>query len=144
MARQTFSTHGFEYTFEDNSGEILAAFQNTLERGMESIGQKAVNYAVKSLRDQKAWDTGNLASHVSYLVDGEEVYVGVQGVEYAPYVELGTGKYVAGGSPPWVYQDDEGNWHWTAGNPARPFIVPAAKDHTQEYRDILEDSLENA
>ena len=68
----------------------------------------------------------------------------MQGVEYAPYVELGTGKYVAGGSPPWVYQDDEGNWHWTAGNPARPFIVPAAKDHTQEYRDILEDSLENA
>ena len=47
MARQTFSTHGFEYTFEDNSGEILAAFQNALERGMESIGQKAVNYAVK-------------------------------------------------------------------------------------------------
>lgn len=146
MARQTFSTHGFEYTFEDNSGEIMAAFQNALERGLMAIGETAVTHAKKSLTDQKAVDTGRLRNSINYAVKDDEVYIGTP-VEYAPYVEFGTGKYAEGGGgrpTPWVYQDDNGNWHWTAGNPARPFIAPAAKDHTQEYRKLLEDSLENA
>lgn len=59
-------------------------------------------------------------------------------------VELGTGKYYPGGRPtPWVYQDDNGNWHWTAGNPAQPFLKPAVKDHQTTYRNIIEDELKN-
>lgn len=57
-------------------------------------------------------------------------------------VELGTGKYTEGGRPtPWVYQDDNGSWHWTAGNPAQPFLAPAVKDHPQTYRNIIADEL---
>lgn len=139
-----FSSHGIEVEFDDNSDAILSALRNAVERGLMAIGETAVTYAKKSLTEQKAVDTGRLRNSINYLVRDDEVYIGTN-VEYAPYVEFGTGKYAEGGRPtPWYYQDDEGNWHWTAGNPARPFIAPAAKDHTQEYRDILEDSLENA
>ena len=62
------------------------------------------------------------------------------------YQELGTGKYAEGGGgrpTPWVYQDDDGNWHWTRGNPAQPFLAPAVKDHQQTYRNIIEDEMKN-
>lgn len=52
--------------------------------------------------------------------------------------------YTEGGRPtPWTYQDDEGNWHWTAGNPAQPFLKPAVADHAQTYRNIIEDEIKN-
>lgn len=139
-----FSSHGIEVRFDDNSEAVLNALRNAVERGLMGIGETAVTYAKKSLTEQKAVDTGRLRNSINYLVRDDEVYIGTN-VEYAAYVEFGTGKYADGGRPtPWVYQDDEGNWHWTAGNPARPYLAPAAKNHTQEYRDMLKDSLENA
>ena len=68
-------------------------------------------------------------------------------MEYAPYVERGTGIYTEGGGgrpTPWVYQDAKGKWHWTRGNPAQPFLAPAVKDHAKTYSNIIKDELENA
>ena len=144
MTKQKFSTNGVSYEFEDNTGEILAALLNAKERGLEAIGETAVAYAVKNITENESIDTGRLRNNVAYRVFGDDVVVGVN-VSYAPYVEFGTGLYAEGGRPtPWVYKDDEGNYHWTAGNPAKPFLKPAVSDHAQEYGNILIDSLENA
>lgn len=144
MPKQKFSTNGVSYEFKDNTGEILAALLNAKERGLEAIGETAVAYAVKNITENESVDTGRLRNDVAYRVFGDDVVVGVN-VSYGPYVEFGTGKYAEGGRPtPWVYKDDEGNYHWTAGNPAKPFLKPAVSDHAQEYRNILIDSLENA
>ena len=144
MTKQKFSTNGVSYEFEDNTGEILAALLNAKERGLEAIGETAVAYAVKNITENESVDTGRLRNDVAYRVFGDDVVVGVN-VSYAPYVEFGTGRYAEGGRPtPWVYKDDEGNYHWTAGNPAKPFLKPAVSDHAQEYGNILIDSLENA
>lgn len=144
MPKQKFSTNGVSYEFEDNTGEILAALLNAKERGLEAIGETAVAYAVKNITENGSVDTGRLRNDVAYRVFGDDVVVGVN-VSYAPYVEFGTGRYAEGGRPtPWVYKDDEGNYHWTAGNPAKPFLKPAVSDHAQEYGNILIDSLENA
>lgn len=144
MLKQKFSTNGVSYEFEDNTGEILAALLNAKERGLEAIGETAVAYAVKNITENESVDTGRLRNDVAYRVLGDDVVVGVN-VSYAPYVEFGTGRYAEGGRPtPWVYKDDEGNYHWTAGNPAKPFLKPAVSDHAQEYGNILIDSLENA
>ena len=65
---------------------------------------------------------------------------------YSQRVELGTGIYAEGGGgrpTPWVYQDAKGNWHYTRGNKAQPFLKPAAADHAGQYRDILESELKN-
>lgn len=144
MPKQKFSTNGISYEFEDNTGEILAALLNAKERGLEAIGETAVDYAVKNITENESVDTGRLRNDVAYRVFGDDVVVGVN-VLHGPYVEFGTGKYAEGGRPtPWVYKDDEGNYHWTAGNPAKPFLKPAVSDHAQEYGNILIDSLENA
>ena len=127
--------------FEDNSREILSAAQEAAARALEKCGLTAEGYA-KRLAPV---DTGNLRNSITHQVDDGEsaVYIGTN-MEYAPYVELGTGKYAEGGRPtPWVYRDDNGNYHWTAGNPAQPFLAPAVKDHAQTYRNIIEDEMKN-
>lgn len=127
--------------FQDNSKEVLAAFQEAAARALEKCGLTAEGYS-KRLAPV---DTGNLRNSIIHQVDDGEsaVYIGTN-TEYAPYVELGTGKYAEGGRPtPWVYRDDEGNYHWTAGNPAQPFLAPAVKDHAQTYRNIIEDEMKN-
>lgn len=130
-----------EIKFSDNSQKILDEFHAAALRALERCGSQAEGYA----KDLAPSDTGNLRNSISHKVDPDEpaAYVGTN-TEYAPYVELGTGIYADGGRPtPWVYQDDNGNWHWTAGNPAQPFLAPAVKEHTQTYRNIIEDELKN-
>lgn len=91
----------------------------------------------------KAVDTGNLRNSITHKVLENEVYIGTD-VEYAIYVELGTGKYAEGGrQDPWVYQDEEGHWHHTHGQRAQPYLKPAVADHKQTYQNIIEDELKN-
>lgn len=125
--------------FKDYSADVLNEFHDAVLRALERCGSQAEGYA----KDLAPVDTGNLRNSISHKVDDGEpaVYIGTN-VSYAPYVELATGIYAEGGRPtPWVYQDDEGNWHWTAGNPAQPFLKPAVADHAQTYRNIIADEL---
>lgn len=127
--------------FIDNSAEILRAFEAACIRALERCGSQAEGYA----KDLAPVDTGRLRNSISHTVDEGELaaYIGTN-VEYATYVELGTGKYTDGGRPtPWVYQDDKGNWHMTHGNKPQPFLKPAVSDHAQTYRNIIEDELKN-
>ena len=66
-------------------------------------------------------------------------------VEYAPYVELGTGVYAEGESKakkiPWHFMGTDGKWHTTSGVHARPFLRPAVEDHAEEYKAVLEKVL---
>ena len=125
--------------FNDYSADVLNGFHDAVLRALERCGSQAEGYA----KDLAPVDTGNLRNSISHTVDEDEpaVYIG-SNTSYAAYVELGTGKYTEGGRPtPWVYQDDNGNWHWTRGNPAQPFLAPAVKDHPQTYRNIIADEL---
>lgn len=127
--------------FTDNSRAVLGELQSAAALGLEICGLAAEGYAKKLA----PVDTGNLRNSIGHKVDpdGQIVYIGTN-AEYAAYVELGTGRYAEGGRPtPWVYKDDKGNYHWTAGNPARPYLAPAVKDHADQYRKILKQALKN-
>lgn len=129
--------------FNDYSKEVLAEMQDAVLRALERIGMKAEDYA----KDLCPVDTGQLRNSITHAVDDGEhaAYIG-SALEYAAYVELGTGTYAEGGGgrpTPWVYQDAKGNWHWTRGNPAKPFLKPAVADHSQTYRNIIEDEMKN-
>jgi HK97 gp10 family phage protein len=102
-------------TFKDNSAEILKAFEQATERGLEKIGLVAEGYAKKLT----PVDTGRLRNSITHEVDGNDVYIG-SNVEYAPYVELGTSK-----------------------QKAQPFLKPAATEHSGTYRAILEAEYKN-
>lgn len=156
MSTQRFSSHGFEFEFEDNTGEILAAFENAVARGLDAIGGVAVGHAQDEIRTPKqvypgvvqdAVDTSRLLQSIQHSVQGNEVYIGSD-ISYAPIIEFGSGPYstTGGGTQKehWVYQGDDGEFHMAFPQMARPFLKPAASEHTEEYRAILLDSLENA
>ena len=124
----------------DNSKAFLNAFEAACQRALERCGMQAEGYA----KDLVPVDTGNLRNSITHKVSGDAVYIGTNN-EYAAYVELGTGKYTEGGrQDPWVYRDEEGNWHHTHGQRAQPYLKPAVADHKQTYRNIIKDELENA
>ena len=127
--------------FIDNSEEIKDNMKNVLLRALEKVGMTAEKYAKRLC----PVDTGNLRNSITHRIDPEELaaYIGSD-MEYAAYVELGTGKHYPGGRPtPWAYQDAKGNWHWTHGNKAQPYLKPAAADHVAQYQRIIENELKN-
>lgn len=127
---------------QDHSAEVSAEIKAALLRGLEKCGLVAEGYAKRLC----PVDTGNLRNSITHMIDEQEpaAIIGTNN-EYAVYVELGTGIYAEGGGrpTPWVYQDAKGNWHYTRGNKAQPFLKPAAADHVGQYRDILESELKN-
>ena len=59
-----------------------------------------------------------------------------ENVEYAPYVEFGTGIHAEGGKgrqTPWVYKTKKG-WFFTHGNVPQPYMRPA---YEKNYRQIM-------
>ena len=130
--------------FNDYSADVLNEFHDAVLRALERCGEQAEGYA----KDLAPVDTGAGRNSISHKVDESEpaAYIGTN-LDYMIYQELGTGIYAEGGGgrpTPWVYQDENGNWHWTRGNPAQPFLAPAVKDHAKTYSNIIKDELENA
>ena len=128
--------------FTDNSDVFRDALKQAELKALETVGLVAEGYAKKLC----PVDTGNLRNSITHTVDEGEnsAYIGTN-TKYAAYVELGTGIYADGGRPtPWAYQDAKGNWHWTRGNRAQPFLKPAAADHAREYQDIIDSTIRNA
>lgn len=65
-------------------------------------------------------------------------------LEYAPYVEYGTGLFAENGGRqdvPWCYQDDEGNWHTTSGMHPHPYMRPALDENREDIKRILKEGL---
>lgn len=105
-----------DYTFKDNTAEILAALEDAKKRGLEAIGLVAEGHA-KAITPV---DTGRLRNSISHATDDDAAYIGTN-VEYAPYVELGT-----------------------RGRDGKHMLQRAASEHSAEYKKLMEDSLKNA
>lgn len=72
-------------------------------------------------------DTGTLRRSIDFEVseDGKDGVI-FSNLEYAPYVEKGTGIYAAGGrQEPWRYEGSHG-WVTTKGSKPQAFLEPAA------------------
>lgn len=126
---------------EDNLGEIKNGIKQAILKGLEMVGMQAEGYA----QDLCPKDTGKLSNSITHKVVSSEkaVYIGTN-VEYAPYVELGTGAYYSGGrQTPWFYVDYKGVGHFTRGQKPQPYLKPAAEQHKDEYRKIIEDAMKN-
>lgn len=140
--------------YETKIDSVLKATEAALEKAAESIGQRMESHAKLYItagvyQSPEGWytRTGNLRNSITHdtVADDHNITVIVgSNVEYAPYVELGTGVYAEDGKgrkTPWSYQDHEGNWHRTSGMPPRPYLRPAVERHIKEYREVLADEL---
>lgn len=88
-------------------------------------------------------DNGELRRSISSRVEGQQGIVFTP-LEYAPYVEFGTGLFAEEGGrtdTPWHYQDDEGNWHSTSGQKPHPFLRPALENNRAKIKKILKGGL---
>lgn len=77
---------------------------------------------------------------------GELVGVVYTPLEYAPYVEYGTGLFAEEGGRldvPWCYQDDEGEWHTTSGMHPHPYMRPALYENREQIIRILKEGVNN-
>lgn len=133
---------------KDNTNEIINALGVAKARALEIIGQNAERYA-KALcpvgtvesTGKKGYRGGTLRGSITHgVTDGETVYIGTN-VEYAPYVELGTGSNFTP-PPEWEQFDvpsSKGVGHGYVK--PRPFLSPAIADHKSEYEDIIRQEL---
>ena len=128
--------------FIDASPMVLEAFDEACLRALERCGKQAVDFAQGLCPE----DTGNLKNSITHKVDEAEpaAYIGTD-MEYAGYVEFGTGGYssIGGGTPKshWVYMGDDGEWHIGKPMKPRPYLKPAIANHVGTYRNIFKDEL---
>ena len=85
-------------------------------------------------------DSGQLRNSITSNVSGETGEVGTN-VEYAPYVEYGTGVFNHGRMTPWRYQDASGEWHTTTGQKPQPFLVPALDSNRDKILNIFKEKV---
>lgn len=117
--------------------------------GVRQAMGKACALVERSAKQKAPKDTGELRRSITSEVtqDGGEI----QGIvftplEYAPYVEYGTGLFAEEGGRidvPWNYQDDKGEWHSTSGQRPQPFMRPALDENKEDIKRILKEGLSN-
>ena len=90
-------------------------------------------------------DTGALRRSISSTVKGTEGVVFTP-LEYAPYVEYGTGLFAEKGgrkNVPWYYKDEEGKWHRSSGQHPHPYMRPALNENREEILRLIKEGIIN-
>lgn len=161
---------GFEITV-DNTGKIISDVKRAAAQALEMMGAQCQNYAADTIRSNTS-GTGALANSLTHKVDegAQTVTIGTD-MEYAAYVEYGTGVYGPNGGTGggwWVYVDGGGGGgkhsgkrytyaeavrvlailhsqgvdaHMTQGRRALHFLRDAVDNHKDEYRSIAEQAF---
>ena len=106
---------------------------------------KAGALVERSAKQKCPKDNGQLAQNIQFEVDAQGTTCTVYNpLEYAPYVECGTGLYAEEGGRkdvPWHYQDEKGNWHTTSGQVPQPFLRPALTENENKIAELLKGAL---
>ena len=111
---------------------------------------KACALVERSAKQKAPKGTGELRNSITSKVEkqgSEMVGTVFTPLEYAPYVEFGTGIFAEEGGRtdvPWVYQDDEGEWHSTSGQSPQPYMRPALYENQKQIKEIVRKELTDA
>lgn len=100
---------------QDNTEEVLEAIAKAKKAALKAIGMTAETYA----KEITPVDTGRLRNSITHVTEGDTAYIGTN-VEYAPYIENGSRNH-------------------------RPhhMLQRAATEHTDEYRQLVEDAFKS-
>lgn len=130
----------------DNFEEVMSLIENLADtRNLDEALTKACAVVEASAKQKAPKGNGELRRSISSKVDGEKGIVFTP-LEYAPYVEYGTGLFaeVAGRKDtPWSYQDERGQWHTTSGMHPSPYMRPALEENREKIVSILKEGLLN-
>lgn len=129
----------------DNFEFVVEELENVVDMSkINAALGKACALVERSAKEKAPKDTGALRRSItSEVKDG--VGIVFTPLEYAPYIEFGTGLFAEDGNGrqdvPWNYQDDEGNWHSTSGQRPQPFMRPALNENRENIKRILKEAL---
>lgn len=123
--------------------DVNAWSQQKLQRIEDTVNEAAINVQAGA-KKRCAVDSGRLRSSITILMSLEQrkaggytVKVGTK-VNYAPYIEFGTGVFsehptIPGRNTPWKYRKRNGQFYYTKGSKAQPFLNPAAEEERPRY-----------
>ena len=135
---------------------LQAKFKAISEIDMSPAINKATAVVEGSAKAKAQVDSGLLRNSIhpeKARIVGKGEYQGrvYTNLEYAPYVEFGTGAKGSGTYPysveglsltyrmtPWAFTDDSGKTWWTNGQVAQPFMYPALSGNKTRIKRLLE------
>ena len=128
----------------DGLNEVLEMLDKPVEpEKLERTLMKACLVVERAAKQKAPKGTGELQRSITSKVEDGQGIVYTP-LEYAPYVEYGTGLFAEEGGRkdvPWCYQDDEGNWHSTSGMKPQPYMRPALDENREEILRVLREGL---
>lgn len=119
-----------------NNGSVdTGLLRNSIAHAVAGTSKKARTYQADKPDENGVVQTGTYTGHTPKRKGEYKVYIG-SNVYYAPYVELGhhqtPGRFV-----PQIGKRLKASWVQP-----KPFIKPAIINHTEEYKQILENTLQ--
>ena len=135
-----------DFNIEGLLGQLDHISQISLDKAID----KACFIVENAAKDAAPVDTGILRRSITHEVEDGVGYIGTN-VEYAPYIEFGTGVFAAAGDgrkQRWSYQTADGQWHSTIGQHPQPFLQPALDNNRiqvlEAIRDYYKEEIANA
>jgi HK97 gp10 family phage protein len=126
--------------------EVLESVDNLADvKAYERALAKACALVERTAKEKAPKGNGELRRSIQSRIENEgDRLIGVifTPLEYAPYVEYGTGLFAEEGGRtdvPWVYQDEKGEWHTTSGMKPQPYLRPALNENREEILRLLKE-----
>lgn len=134
-----------EITLDGLDG-VIDEIEKELGRNAEKIMGKACAIIEEDAKKNAPKDTGALRRSITSEIEKDNNSIrGVvfSNLEYAPYIEYGTGLFASSGGrkTPWSYEDDEGNWHTTNGMKPHPYLNPAIDDNRDKIIRMITEGI---
>lgn len=131
--------------FKGNVAAELRKYRDAKVSELKDVVNQSALMIESGAKVRAPVDTGRLRASIQIYLkdDGLSADVGTE-VNYAVYVEFGTGIYAAKGDgrkTPWAYKDAKGHWHRTHGNHPQPFLFPAFEEEMPRFKRHLKDVL---
>lgn len=124
--------------------EVLEEIESLADTGeLEATLGKACALVERSAKELAPKDTGALRRSITSKVEGTEGVIYTP-LEYAPYIEYGTGLFAENGGRadvPWNYKDDKGEWHSTSGIKPQPFMRPALNQNRENIIRLIKEGM---
>jgi len=130
-----------DMNYESNIDKVKKAMEEAEERALFAMSE-----FIKAQATLLApTDRGNLKNSIDYQINKAEKESKIgSSAEYAIYVEKGTGIHAEGGKgrkTPWRYKDEKGQWHYTTGQKAQPYLTPAAERNIKQLQSMAREEL---
>ena len=133
----------------ENLDKLLTKLENLKTVSVEQAVNEACILVENDAKKRCPVDTGELRMSITHEIEetSENRTIGAVGtnLEYAPYVEFGTGIFSSlgnGRQDRWSYKDAKGEWHSTIGQQPQPYLHPALDDNREEVKKLIQKKIE--